>query len=199
MRRKEQQLRRKLRDRATIGTESEKICGPASVVAPTSVLVDRPRRRASTNLAWARPYVPGTQESGVVLPLDVTRCKLECPLGERFVWVARYTGPEQARFPKELERPTRSRKFCAAKRTEHQAFQVTLCWLWRKHAIASAHELPVAAHVTDDARAEPQSHVAVTQKQKHHKVIVEDSPVLEAWTPLQTLSTRQLRASAVYI
>ena len=96
VRRKEQQLRRKLRGRATIGNESEKICGPASVVAPTSVLVDRPRRRASTNLAWARPYVPGTEESGVVLPLDVTRSVLECPPGERFVWVARYTGPEQA-------------------------------------------------------------------------------------------------------
>lgn len=80
------------------------------------------------NISWARKFIPGTKESGVALPEGVTRSSLEMSL-RRKVWVARYKHPnlQAARL-----RPTRSKSY-KENITEHQAFQITLKWLWNRH------------------------------------------------------------------
>jgi hypothetical protein len=108
----------------------------ASKHSEENTSVCRPPKRAQTNMFWARPYVPGMPESGAELPANVKRSSLEYPPGDRFVWVARYVGLADDLFTEGLKRPTRTRSHGEKLRTEHQAFQLVLKWLWQKHACA---------------------------------------------------------------
>ena len=102
------------------------------------------RSAVRCNISWARPYVPGTKESGVALPEGVTRSCLEASRQERKVWVARYKHPN---LQKAGLRPTRSKSYRERTTTEHMAFQTTLTWLWNRHASCSAQGAELPMHV----------------------------------------------------
>ena len=86
------------------------------------------------NFAWARAYVPGSEESGVTLPANTEQSCLNNPPG-RNVWVARFRHPM---LTDQKKRPTHSRSYLEAegKRTEHVAFQKVVTWLWERYEMA---------------------------------------------------------------
>ena len=98
---------------------------------------DVKQRVVRCNVPWASRYVPGAAESGMTLPEGCRQSTLNAP-PNLFVWVARYRHPllELQNPPK---RPTHSKNFTPPKgeagdgRTEHQAFQKVLRWLWDRH------------------------------------------------------------------
>ena len=118
----------------------------AKSCAPSIPAVLKQPRRAKTNLKWARRFLPGTVESFAELPAAVVKSCLEHPPGDRCVWSARYLMDSSFTgvWPVDLARKTRSRKY-GTDRTEHQAFQGVVGFLWGKHAHASEPSL-LAAH-----------------------------------------------------
>ena len=117
----------------------------AKSCAPSIPAVLKQPRRAKTNLQWARRFLPGTVESVAELPAAVIESRLDHPPGDRCVWSARYvmetSFPDV--WPVDLARKTRSRKY-GPERTEHQAFQEVVGFLWGKHAHASEPSLLAA-------------------------------------------------------
>ena len=110
-----------------------------SAVGPSALASGR--AAGSSNLAWARSYVPGSEESGATLPADTAQSCLNNPPGRR-VWVARFRHPV---LKESKKRPTHSRTYWEdalgpeqqtheeGKRAEHQAFQKVVLWLWERY------------------------------------------------------------------
>ena len=98
-----------------------------------------PRRDRDLDLAWIDCLLPGHPSTGFPLPTSVI-CILR-PItrhntGEKS-WVARYAGTEGLKVSpldksQRLHQKTRSQTFADAVE-EHDAFRVTLLWLWRRH------------------------------------------------------------------
>ena len=98
-----------------------------------------PRRDRDLDLAWIDCLLPGHPSTGFPLPTSVI-CSLR-PItrhntGEKS-WVARYAGTEGLKVSpldksQRLHQKTRSQIFADGVE-EHDAFRVTLLWLWRRH------------------------------------------------------------------
>ena len=112
---------------------------------PSIPAVLKQPRRAKTNMRWARRFLPGTVESGAELPAAVEESRLDHPPGNRCVWSARYrmASSSPVVWPVDFARQTRSRKYGMG-RTEHQAFQEVVGFLWDKHSHASEPSLLAA-------------------------------------------------------
>ncbi len=140
------------------GPQAKLVHPPAEEVPPSTVLddegaksVEQPDRRARTETAWLRPYLPGAEGSCTTLPAETKLAVLNHPRTE---WVARYVHPsEEQADAGPLGKKTRTRKHRVDDEgvSSHQKFQEVLKWLWDKHrwctSVATAEAMPLPAHV----------------------------------------------------
>ena len=114
--------------------------GNSSVVG-----VDMCRSRLRSAAPWARRFLPGSKESGSTLPASTTRVGLTRP-PNRHSWVAQY---RNELLQAQKKRPTRSKSYRAGQVSEHQAFHITLSWLWGRHDLCCSSREPRPSWVID--------------------------------------------------